>query len=81
MIAQVVLSYNRCEEADCIEEKVNEVLKSSYDYQKGNMEFENAEYPDGTTEQRFVFYLDECDQRKRTEETLRKIEELLSDYV
>lgn len=81
MVAKVLLAYNRYEETDGIEEKINEILKSSYDYQKDNMEFENIEHPDGTTEQRFVFYLDECDQRKRTEETLRKIESLLTDYI
>lgn len=81
MVAKVVLAYNRYEEAQDIEEKINEILRSSYDYQKEHMEFENVEYPDGTTKQKFVFYLDECDQRKRTEETLRKIEDLLSDYI
>lgn len=81
MVAKVLLSYNRYEETDGIEKKVNEILRSSYDYQRENMEFESVDFPDETTEQRFVFYLDECDQRKRTEETLRKIESLLMDYI
>lgn len=81
MIAQVVLSYNRYEEADGIEEKINEILRSSYDHQKDNLEFERVDYRNGSTEQRFIFHLDECDQRKRTEETLRKIESLLTDYI
>lgn len=81
MVAKVTLSYNRYEDANGIEGKINEILRSSYDYQKGHIDFEDVEYPDGTKELQFVFHLDECDQAQRTEETLRKIDDLLRGYI
>lgn len=81
MRVQIRMQYDRLEEKIDPIEKIDEILRSSYDYQNIGIDHETADYPDGTTNQVFTFHLDKCDQPKRTLETLRKIEDLIMSYI
>lgn len=62
------------------EEKIRDILRSSYDYQTDHIFYDSyvqlhKEY------HQIIFYLDECDQPARTRETLRKLQDLIVDYL
>lgn len=61
-------------------EKIRDILQSSYDYQTDHIFYDS--YAQLHTEyHKIVFYLDECDQPARTRETLRKLQDLIGDYL
>lgn len=62
------------------EEKIRDILRSSYDYQTDHI-FYDAYEQDGFEHHRISFYLDECDQPARTRETMHKLQDLIEDYL
>lgn len=60
--------------------KIYEILHGSYDYQTDHI-FYDAYEQDGFEHHRISFYLDECDQPARTRETMRKLQDLIEDYL
>lgn len=62
------------------EEKIREILRSSYDYQADHI-FYDPYIERGTEYHKIIFYLDECDQPARTRETMRRLQDLIEDYL
>lgn len=61
---------------------IDDICQSSDDYQNGGMEcktYFSATHDAAHTI--FTFYLDRCDQKDRTRETMRKIQLLIEKYM
>lgn len=70
------------EEADSdLTEEIKDILRTSYDYQNDRMDFLETDDVSGNKTRSFVIYPELCDQRKRTEETLGKILELIKETI
>lgn len=62
------------------EKKIYEILHESYDYQTDHIFYDS--YETKNSEHYVIrFYLDECDQPARTRETMRKLQDLIEDYL
>lgn len=60
--------------------KIYEILRESYDYQKDHIFYES--YETKNFEHHLIrFYLDECDQPARTRETMYKLQDLIEEYL
>lgn len=61
-------------------EKIRDILRSSYDYQTDHI-FYDSYVQLHIEHHKIIFYLDECDQPARTRETMRKLQDLINDYL
>lgn len=79
-IAKLILQQPLNSDKPSPTEKILDIMHSSYDYQTDHIFYDdyvqqNSRYYE------FTFYLDECDQPARTRETLRKLQDLIEDYL
>lgn len=75
MIVTIILDPGQKDDTK-LRQHISDIVRNSYDYQKDNMYYERC--PEGY---RFVFYLEDCDQPKRTLKTIRDIEDLIMSCI
>lgn len=62
-------------------DKISTIVREAYDFQKDHMSYDDRKNSSGSHIFDFRFYLNECDQPARTIETLRKLQDLIVDYL
>lgn len=76
----ISFAWNESIDPDLTEE-IKAILRTSYDYQNDQMDFLETDNDNGDKNRTFVIYPELCDQRKRTEETLGKILDLIKETI
>lgn len=80
MRIDIRFAWNENVDSDLTEE-IKDILRMSYDYQNDQMDFLETDDDSGNKTRSFVIYPELCDQRKRTEETLEKILDLIKETI
>lgn len=80
MNIKITMTYDLNSDKPDPNEQIKELVRQSYDYQHAAMDYDTINRS-GSIRYNFYFYLDHCNQPKRTLETLRKIEDLIMSYI
>lgn len=80
MVAKITFLQSLNSDKPSPKEKIREILRSSYDYQADHI-FNIDRVQNRIEINEITFYLDECDQPARTRETMRRLQDLIEDYL